>query len=485
MSSRQKIEAFAPAPRSETPCLAWLRGLLDPESFVEENRYLSAPRRGPFARPEAEGEGLICGYGRLGGQMIFLAAQDASVYRGSIGQLHAEKLLRLCRQADELGRPLLLALDSGGFRAEEGLAALEGLGELLRFLSARSLRAPFIVVLKGAATGALSFLCAAADILIVTDEAPGAFVTPPGVLLAEARAAGMAEAEGMPSRPEALGAAPGLATFRCADAALPTLLRALLPFVNGAAAAEGAAGEGFAPASDPNRCAEELDQMAEGGSAAFAARAALPLVFDPGSLIYCYEDTGPELLCALARLGGVGLAVLACAGPALGAAAAAKARRFLRLAGKLGLPLISFTGGAAFERSIAAERAGLLEALAALSADFVNYPGKRINVYCGAAYGSFLLSFNSKFMGCARAYAWPGARLGLLRPEQALSLFGEADLRAADDPVAARPGLTEDYGEKFASLKEAAAQGLIDEIIAPRHTRPYLYSALQILGCAD
>lgn len=472
MGSRQKMAAYKPAALRQSKCLDFVRALLDESGFVEQDSFLSSSGTAAFERRAIAGDGLVSGYGSIAGQPVYIAAQDAEVHKGAVGLVHAKKFVKVCKQAIASYTPFIAVLDSGGVRAEEGLAALEATGLMIQAMQAARGFIPVIVIVKGPVAGALSFITTLADLVIVCQERGGVFLHGPGVTLAEEESA---------EQPADIGGAAvlarstGLTGFTVKnETELATLLKQLFSYRS----------EQSEWLDDPNRLAPELNEAAAQMDDGFDMQKLLETVFDQGSLLPAYADYAPELYCGLARLGNLAVALVAQREAVLGLAVSSKLERFLKLADCFNLPVISFTNGSGFLRGSAAAREGIVIAASDLSMAFANYDNARINVYVGKAFGSHLLAFNSKFLGCKRAFAWPTAELGLITADQALSLFGSKDLEAAADPLTERALLLEEYAERYNSLNDAAAAGIIDEIISPEATRPYLYSALQALNAA-
>lgn len=472
MSSRQKMEAYKPAALRQSSGLAFVRALLDQASFVEQDSFLSSTGSPAFERRPIPGDGLVSGFGTVAGSPVYIAAQDGEVYKGSVGMVHAKKFVKICEQAITSYTPLIIVLDSGGVRVEEGLAALDATGQMMQALQAAQGIVPVIVIVKGLVVGALSLVMGLADAVIVCEERGGVFLHGPGVTLAE---------EESTERPEDLGGAAvlariaGTAGFTVKDEAeLVQLLARLLSYRT----------KEDRWIDDPNRLSLELNEAAAGLDEGIDMRQVLEAVFDHGTLWPAFAEYASELFCGLARLGGTAVAVVAETEASLGLAVGSKLENFLKLAESFNLPLISFTNSEGFRRGSAAARDGIAISAADLCQAFLNYDNVRLNVYVGKAFGSHLLAFNSKFLGCDRAFAWPTAELGLITADQALSLFGAKDLEAAADPVTERAALLEQYAERYNSLNDAATAGIIDEIITPEATRPYLYKALQSLNAA-
>lgn len=487
MGSRDKMAAYKPAARRNSKCLDFVRSLVDEASFVEQDSYLSSSGNANFERPAVPGDGLISGCATIADQQVFLAVQDNKVFKGAVGLVHAEKFAKVCKQALETFSPFIAVLDSGGVRAEEGLNALKGVGLMLKAIQEAKELIPIIVIIRGPVAGALSLISGLADALIVIEENGGLFLHGPGVTLAK---------EESTEKPQDIGGASTLARSSGTvalsaknDQEVSSVLRKLLSYSNSSTSWFDELSQNTSTSSeldlDPNRIAPELNAIAADSDKGLDTAKVIEAIFDNASLLPLYENYAPELFCGLGRLANVPLAIVAEQGERLGLTSGAKLKRFLTLAQAFRLPLVTITNSAGFLDGSDAERQGMLLSASTLSEVFSNYPNVMINLYIGKSYGSHLLAFNSKYQACDRAYAWPTAELGLLTAEQALNLFGKTDLEKLADPISERSTLEEANGQNYTSPELAASAGLIDEIIMPEASRPYLYSALQALWVAQ
>lgn len=472
MGSREKMQAFQVPAKRHSECLDFLKTLLDESSFAEQDSFIRSPSYIAHERAAVPGDGLICGSGSIDRMPLLIAAQDAEVYKGAVGHIHAQKFIKICRQAKTERLPLLAIFESAGVRAEEGLQALKALGDMLNAFADTAKHVPSLAIVKGHVAGALSLLLPHATAVIMLAEKSGIYFQGPGVTKAQGvTTLSMQDIGGSKIHAEMTG----LAAFVAQDEKeVAGIVKQLLSYRK----------KQCDWTDDPNRLEAELNEIAEASDEGLDIQKVTNLLFDKNSLLPVYRDFCPSCLCQLARIGGVAVAVISQHQAPVTCEVVEKIKRFLRIANAFELPLITLNGDIKLEAGLAAEHGGIVYAASELAELLQHYESRRLNVYLGQAYATALLISNSGFMGCRASYAWPTAELGLINGEQALSLFGAKDLEESRDPIKDRAQLTEKLGERYSSLADAAAAGLIDEVIWPESTRPYLYRALQRSGDA-
>ena len=180
---RTKLEADRRMP--EDVCRGRISRLLDPDSFAELDS-LAGGRETSFraSRPPVAGDGVVTGYGTIDGRLVYVASQDPAVYGGSIGQIHARKICRTIELAREARSPFIALYDSGGSRIDEGIAGLEGLGDLLDSLDAASGEIPLIAAIFGPCAGGAAFAAAISDFTLMGGKGAGLYMNGPMVVAA-------------------------------------------------------------------------------------------------------------------------------------------------------------------------------------------------------------------------------------------------------------------------------------------------------------
>lgn len=450
--------------------------LLDKDSFVELGSQMQSLLPVLSGRSSVEGEGLICGYGQIDNRLVFVASQDHSVYQGAVGHANGVKLLRCLELAVEAASPFIILWDSAGIRADEGMLALDAVGRIYEaMLEAREF-IPLISLVLGPCPGSLSILPTVSDLLIFAADKGGLFLQGPGITAAEenprleARDIGGATVH---------AASTGLATVVAKNSseaiALSRRLFSYIPDnVNGFVWTEDWS-------DDPNRCELVLDELAGQIDDTYEMADVLEAVFDKESVVELYKDFATELRAGFARLGGQPLLFIANDEAEFAFDSATKVEKIISLAERLNYPLITFTDAQGYRSGTEAERAGISQVAARMMAAFSASSITCLNVIVGKAIGQAFLTFNSRSTGASMVFAWPSAEIGLLRPDSAVHLFKKAELAEAEDPIADKAKIINQYRNEEMSPDRALSQGLIDEVIRPSSTRPQLYSALQML----
>ncbi|NJP40787.1 hypothetical protein HCH52_06945 [Oscillospiraceae bacterium HV4-5-C5C] len=456
-----------------------VRALLDADSFVELDSQV-CPSGENLTRAPLCGDGLLCGYGTIDGRLVFVAAQDPDVYKGSLSRLNTAKFARHILRAKSSGAPFLALLDSAGIRAEEGLSLLSDTADLIWTIKEAREEIMFISLVLGPCPGVQSFIAANSDLVLMAADQGGVFLHGPGVTAAEYDPQMTpADIGGAAVQADRSGLAALVADN---EDGLFELTRRLFTYLPDDFS-------GFADAitvkdGDPNRCDPVLDELAAGLDAGTSADQITAAIFDQDGMIELFAHYGQGLSGGLTTLAGIPLVYMANRQRVMGLAELDKCGKLLQLAERFNYPLISFTDVESFAGGPEAEAKGISRAAAALLAAFGDLSVPRLNVITGAALGSAFLTFNSKATGADMVYAWPTAEIGLLRPDSAVALFKRKALKAAADPQALRQELEATYASKDMGPAEAANLGLIDELIRPSATRPRLYSALQLIGGA-
>jgi acetyl-CoA carboxylase carboxyltransferase component len=447
--------------------------LCDPGSVQVIRSAVASRRLGGDARA---GDGVVAALGKVAGRPIACFAQDASFAGGSLGEAHADSIVRVLGLARDARVPVVGLVESAGARLQEGTAALAGYGRIFRATVGLSGRVPQISVVTGTSAGGGCYAPALTDFVVMT-RAATMFLTGPGVVR---------EVMGEDVGAQALGGAKlhagtGVCQF-VADDDLDAieLARELLSY---------------------------LPQHA--GGAAPVAPACPPLVADPGAgvprelrRVYDVRDVARTLVdaeairevaprwarnvvTALARVDGRPVGIVANQprhlGGAIDAAAAQKASRFVRTCDAFGLPLVVLVDTPGFLPGTGQERQAVIRHGADLLHAFASARVPRLSVVLRQAYGGAYITMNSKELGADVAYAWRGARIGVMGPLQAVRIVSRREIAASPDPERCALELGERYLAEHQLAHAAARDGFVDEVLEPWETRTRLCQALELL----
>lgn len=468
--------ALAPSPgegRRAQPAPAPLRRLellCDPGSLELIRTGVVSLRIGERAR---DGDGVLAGAGRVNGRPVFCYAQDPSYLGGSLGEAHAETIVRVMELAKRRAAPVVGFVESGGARLQEGHAALAGYGRIFRHSVELSRLVPQVSVVFGVSAGGGAYSPALTDFVVITGTGR-MFLTGPQVVRA---------ALGEEVTMEDLGGAGvhgrnGVAQFAVEEEGdavelvrellglLPQRIGGSVPLVSAVAAT----GDPSAPVpSEPRKVYDVRD----------VARA----IVDGGRLLESSPRWAPNMVTALCRIDGRPVALIAnqprCLAGVIDAAAAEKAALFVERCARFGLALIVLVDTPGFLPGRRQEAAGVIRYGADLLRAFAAAAVPKLTVVLRKAYGGAAITMNSRELGADAVFAWPGAAIGIMAAGQAVEIVHRRRLETEGE---VREALCAAYAERHLSARAAAASGFVDEVIDPGQTRARLAGALSWAG---
>ncbi len=466
--------ALRPVPPARLSPRERLDALCDPGSLqLLRSRVL--PRR---AEPRAgAGDGVLAGTGSVGGRPIACYAQDGAVLGGSIGEQHAETIVRLLAIAARGGLPVVGFVESGGARIGEGTAALAGYGRIFAATVGLSARVPQIAVVSGASAGGGAYSPALTDLVVMTADA-AMFLTGPGVVREALGETVDAAALGGPGVHEGNGVcalvAPDVGTaartVRDLLGYLPSILGRPAPVCDGWRPPDAGDPSATVPA-EPRRI--------------YDVRSVVGAICDAASVRELHPRWARNVVSALGRLEGRPVALVANQprhlGGVLDAAASEKAARFVAWADRIGLPVIAFVDTPGFMPGSRQEQAGIIRHGADLVRAFAAARVPKLTLVLRKAYGGAYITMNSRDLGSDLVLAWPGSELGIMSARAAVGITERRRLRVAEDPDSERERLAAAYAQEHLRVEAAAAGGFVDEIVAPADTRLRLAGALRAL----
>ncbi len=454
-----------------------LEVLSDPGSLQLLRSAVRSRRMGERARP---GDGVLAAHARVDGRAVCCYAQDASFAGGSLGEAHAETLVEVLRLAGRARVPVIGFIESAGARMQEGLAGLSGYGAIFREHVRLSGRVPQISIVCGPSAGGSSYGPALNDFVIMSGRA-AMFLTGPSVV---------AEVTGEHVAMAALGGRRvhernGVCHFAApteVDAAL--MARDLLDYLPQHA---GPAPQLWPSVPAPG-IAPERAVPAEARKV-YDVRHVAAAVVDGGRLMEVSARWSRNVVCALARLDGRAIGIVANQprhlGGVLDAAASQKAARFVRTCNSFGLPLLVLVDTPGFLPGSRQEREGVIRHGAKLVHAFAEASVPSVTVILRKAFGGAFIAMNSKALGADYVFAWPDVELGVMGAEQAVGILHRKEIAAADDPPAHRRRLAGSYAAEHLNVEGASADGFVDEVIAPQSTRGRVAAALEVLDGVD
>ncbi len=427
------------------------------------------------------GDGVITGHGRVDGRPVVVFAQDFGVFGGSLSETNARKICKVMDLAMRIGAPVVGLNDSGGARIQEGVASLGGYADIFLRNTMCSGVVPQISAIMGPCAGGAVYSPAITDFIVMVQHSSYMFVTGPDVIRTVTHEEVTKEELG---GADTHSTRSGVAHFEAPDdRSCLLLLRELLSYLPSSNLEEAPR---VATSDDPHRRDPELDAIVPASpNQPYDIKEIVRRVVDDGRFLEVHPSFAANIIVGFARLGGqtVGIvgnqpAVLA---GCLDIDASVKGARFVRFCDAFNIPLVTFEDVPGFLPGTAQEFGGIIRNGAKLLYAFAEATVPKITVITRKAYGGAYCVMSSKHIRTDVNYAYPTAEIAVMGPEGAVNIIYRKELKAIADPAereAFRAARIREYREKFATPYVAAERGFIDEVIAPRDTRPRLIGAL-------
>jgi propionyl-CoA carboxylase beta chain len=454
--------------------------LLDPDSFVELDRYVRHrnPHFGMLDR-RPWGDAVVTGYGTIFGRRAFVFSQDFTVFGGTLSEAFAEKICKVMDLALKYGCPLIGINDSGGARIQEGVVSLGGYAEIFWRNVQASGVIPQISLVMGPTAGGAVYSPAITDFVLMVKESSYMFITGPEVVkTVTGEDVDFEELGGAATHASKSGVAHFTADDEEACLEDARYLLSFLPQNNVDPP------PWFEPSDPIGREDTELDTLIpDEPTKPYDMRTVIEKVVDDGELLEVQELWAENIVCAFARLGGHPVGVVANNPRALAGTldidSSVKAARFVRFCDAFNIPLVTFVDVPGFLPGTAQEWGGIIRHGAKLLYAYCEATVPKIAVITRKAYGGAYDVMSSKHIRADFNFAWPTAEVAVMGPEGAVNIVFRKELEDAKDPDARRAELIEEYKEQFANPYVAAERGYVDDVIEPRRTRPVLIDALK------
>jgi acetyl-CoA carboxylase carboxyltransferase component len=455
---------------------------LDPGTFRELDPFVTHRTVG-FGIEEQKylGDSVVTGWGRVDGRLVYIFSQDFTVFGGSLGEVHAEKVCKVMDLAMKNGAPVIGLNDSGGARIQEGVVSLAAYAYVfLRNVMASGV-VPQISAIMGPCAGGAVYSPAMTDFILMVKNTSFMHITGPEVIKAVTREEVTSEELGGAMVHNARS---GVAHFAAEDEEDAFYqIRKLLGYLP----QNNMEDPPFVPTDDPvDRMDEALDTIVpDSPNKPYNMKDIIRRVVDGGDFFEVQEHWAQNIIVGFARVGGFSVGIVAqqpmiLAG-VLDIDSSTKAARFVRFCDCFNIPIITFEDVPGFLPGVAQEHGGIIRNGAKLLYAYCEATVPKVTIITRKAYGGAYDVMSSKHIRGDISYAWPSAEIAVMGPEGAVNIIFRRQIAEVDDPQAEQERLVQEYRETFANPYVAAARGYIDDVIEPRETRPRLVEALQML----
>ncbi len=456
--------------------------LLDPGSFQELGTFVRH-RRTDFGleKNRPYGDGVVTGWGAIGGRTVYVFSQDFTVFGGSLAEAHAAKIENVMNLALENGAPVIGLNDSGGARIQEGVDSLGGYADIFLLNTLASGVVPQISAILGPCAGGAVYSPAITDFVFMAQGTSYMFVTGPDVVKTVTNEEVTQEALG--------GAETHASKSGVAHRAFPNEAALLLGIreLMGYLPQNCEDPPPLVPTDDPeDRADPALDTLVpDNPNKPYDIHDVIRRVVDDGGFFEIHPDYAANLVVGFARLGGRSVGVVANQPAVLAGVldidASLKGARFVRFCDAFGVPLVVFEDVPGFLPGTDQEWRGIIKHGAKLLYAFCEATVPKLTVITRKAYGGAYDVMNSKHIRADLNLAWPTAEIAVMGPKGAVEIIYRKQIAEAEDPAAVEAEFIEEYRSTFANPYVAAGRGFVDDVIEPRETRKTLIRALNML----
>ncbi|HPO04766.1 MAG TPA: acyl-CoA carboxylase subunit beta [Bacillota bacterium] len=457
--------------------------LFDEGSFVEMDTFVHHRCNNfDMAETKAPGDGVVTGYGTVDGRLVYAFAQDFTVLGGSLGEYHAEKIVKVQKMALKMGAPIVGLNDSGGARIQEGVNSLSGFGKIFYNNTISSGVIPQISVIMGPCAGGAVYSPAIMDFVFMVDKTSQMFITGPQVIKT---------VTGEDISPEKLGGAmthnslSGVAHFIGKnDEDTLKKVRELLSYLpsNNLETAPV-----YSCSDDVNRLIPGFNEIIpENPNKAYDMYEIIKGLADNGEIYDVMPHYAKNMITCYVRLDGQTVGVIAnqpkFAAGCLDINASDKAARFVRRCDAFNIPLLTIVDVPGFLPGTDQEHGGIIRHGAKLLYAYCEATVPKVTMIVRKAYGGAYIGMCNKELGADMVFAWPSAQIAVMGAEGAANIVFKNEIKDADDPVGKRQEKIAEYEEKFSNPYRAAEMGYVDDVIEPATARPRIISAFDMLA---
>jgi len=458
--------------------------LVDADSFTELDEF-ARHRSTNFGMEKNRpyGDGVIIGYGTIDGRNVALFSQDFTVMGGSLGEVFAEKMIKIAEFALKNGMPLIGISDSGGARIQEGVASLNGYGKIFRLNTRSSGVIPQISLILGPCAGGAAYSPALTDFTIMVNQTSHMFITGPEVIkTVTGEEVGMEELGGAHTHNARTGNSHYLAENEDDAIDYVKALLSYLPSNNMDPAP-------ILPSTETlerKATDQSLDTLIpDSPNQPYDMKILVTALLDEAEFLEVHALFAPNIIVGFGRVEGHSVGIIASQPQQLAGTldidSSEKAARFLRFCDAFSIPIITLVDVPGFLPGIEQEWNGIIRRGAKLLYAYGEASVPLITLITRKAYGGAFIVMGSKYIGADVNLAWPSAEIAVMGAQGAVNILYRKELNEADNADALRASLVTDYNETLANPYLAAERGYVDAVIEPNQSREYITKALRSL----
>jgi propionyl-CoA carboxylase beta chain len=458
--------------------------LVDPDSFTEIDEFARhhATNFG-MEKNRPYGDGVVIGTATVDGRPIALYSQDFTVFGGSLGEVHAEKIVKIADFALKSGIPLIGINDSGGARIQEGVASLNGYGKIFRLNTRSSGVIPQISLILGPCAGGSAYSPALTDFTVMVKETSNMFITGPDVIkTVTGEDVGMEELGGAFTHNTKSGNAHYMADSEADAIDYVKALLSYLPSNN----MDGS------PVLPPTETLEKKASdtalntlIPDSPNQPYDMKVLIQAIVDEGEFLEVHSLYAQNIVVGFARIEGQSVGIIANQPSQLAGTldinSSEKAARFLRFCDAFNIPILTLVDVPGFMPGTEQEWNGIIRRGAKLLYAYAEASVPLVTLITRKAYGGAFIVMGSKYLGSDINFAWPSAEIAVMGAQGAVNILHRKEIAEAKDVEATRKELVDDYTEKFSNPYLAAERGTIDSVIEPEDSRQYITKAFRTL----
>ncbi|OOB79085.1 MAG: hypothetical protein BEN19_08155 [Epulopiscium sp. Nuni2H_MBin003] len=446
-----------------------ISALFDANSFVEIGALIKSKSTAfSLSSEDTLTDGVVCGYGTVGGKLVYACAQDESIMNGALGEMHTRKIIKTYDEAKKVGAPVVMFLCTTGVRLEEGVDTLEWYGKLYKTMAKAKGVVPQITIVCGKAQGGVAILCGMSDFVFMDSKNAKVFLASTNTM--EDKNAKLDDIQ----TSSVHASKSGLAQFAGDEAYITAHVKELISII---------------PSNylDSNyvECSDDLNRVdASLNNFDFVTQDVTKIITsiaDNNKYIAISEEFGKSVTTGFIKLNGATIGVIANADKGICIEGIKKSNKILQFCKSFNLPILTLVNVTHFASSIDSEQNGIIEQFSEFVLKVATAEIPKVSVILNDAFGTPYVIMNSGHIGADVVYAWPTANISLMPTDSAIKIMYSEELASGTVSQEKLNELVQEYNAQNSGVNGVASRGYIDDIIEPGATRKRLIAAFEML----